>query len=473
MSKSHSDDVIANILSFTSSNVGNLIRTPKLKDLVLKSSYFDLSKVKQYLFTTRELKMMLLNPNLNKKDILTKAKDADNSEVIISMLKRKLIDLDEELLIWASQNNHYNLVKLILARGKLKTYEAIYRASQRGYHNIVKLLLSRSNLDSLKIPIELASQNCHYKVVELLLDHSGSDIDLMEAFRLSKVSGCYRSFNLLLTRIKNSLTQYQWYLSLLSASKSGYFQMVKPLVAMNYFVDNLTSGDVRKVVMETVEFYGRKVKHKFKVPPPRYERKRQATTNNPIWKAEVLKMLMNIPSNKLDWYELLLEIESYNYDSFDVYSVTKTLLDDPEVKNKIDYFELMNYTIKRGSKTLRNFLLYKYDIKLETRLRWHILYTYDPDYVIKIIKEKYQKKKLPLGLIDLLFDYNRLRIIFNLRGSYIDPDYIDEYIDQSHPELAALLDQKDCIKLNKLKELNEYIECVQVGELGLSDESYQ
>ena len=85
----------------------------------------------------------------------------------------------------ASENGHYNVLKLLLGDNRVINFFkiaddsnwAIRWASQNGHYNIVKLLLEDKRVinffkiaDRDNLAIRLASKNGHYNIVKLLLE---------------------------------------------------------------------------------------------------------------------------------------------------------------------------------------------------------------------------------------------------------------------------------------------------------------
>ncbi len=75
------------------------------------------------------------------------------------------------VLDWASQYGHTEIVRLLLAAQKECTNYALDYASGKGYTEIVKLLLAAGSpySDCTDIALDCASMNGHIEVVKLLL----------------------------------------------------------------------------------------------------------------------------------------------------------------------------------------------------------------------------------------------------------------------------------------------------------------
>src|SRR3972149_12315787 len=91
----------------------------------------------------------------------------------------------------ASQNGHYNVVKLLLEDKRINPADrynwAIQLASFYGHYNIVKLLLGDNKVnpaDDNNSAIQWASYNGHYNIVELLLE----DKRVINSFNIDNIN---------------------------------------------------------------------------------------------------------------------------------------------------------------------------------------------------------------------------------------------------------------------------------------------
>ncbi len=117
----------------------------------------------------------------------------------------------------ATEKGDFEKVKLLLKNGadiNSKAHDgfnAVYKASENGHFEIVKFLLNNGaeiycdNNAYHNTPLDIASLNGHYKIVDLLIPYSKKNIEYSQALSSATANGHYKVVNLILTKIKHKI----------------------------------------------------------------------------------------------------------------------------------------------------------------------------------------------------------------------------------------------------------------------------